>query len=47
MLKHMINIEHFYADIYSSLDIIKINQRTLKMDLFIIRDNPLLHKQNK
>lgn len=47
MLKHMINIEHFYADIYSLLDIIRINKRTFWMDLFIHRDNPLLYLQKK
>lgn len=45
MLKHMINIEHFYADIYSLLDIIRINKRTFCIDLFIHRDNPLLYLQ--
>lgn len=45
MLKHMINIEHFYADIYSLLDIIRINKRTFWIDLFIHRDNPLLYLQ--
>lgn len=45
MLKHMINIEHVYADIYSLLDIIRINKRTFWIDLFIHRDNPLLYLQ--